>query len=231
MNEDKLGLADAYAVDTPDDNRALYRDWATTYESDYMDAHAYIYHRHVVELFAATCEAPAGQLTPAAVLDVGCGTGVAGVELARLADSGLGDWVIDGIDISPEMLAVAKDKVVDGKRVYRTLSEVDVTLPLPLATASYDGVISSGTFTHGHLGPEPLRELVRIASSGARFAIGINAEHFEARGFAAALDQLVADGLIVDLAMNHVAMYDASATNHEHAHDRAAVPTFRRTGS
>jgi predicted TPR repeat methyltransferase len=38
----------------------------------------------------------------AAVLDVGCGTGLAGEALAAL-----GFAVVDGLDISPEMMAVA----------------------------------------------------------------------------------------------------------------------------
>lgn len=221
MNDDKLGLDDAYAVESPDDNRALYRDWATTYESDYMQAHAYVYHRQVVEQFLAAV-APAERSGSPVVLDVGCGTGVAGIELAAAA----GDWTIDGIDISPEMLALARDK-----GVYRTLDEVDVTQPLPIESATYDGVISSGTFTHGHLGPEPLWELVRIAAPHAVFAIGINAEHFEARGFAAVHEQLVNDGLITGLVLHDVPMYDAANTDHEHAHDRAMVATFSRTAS
>ena len=45
------------------------------------------------------------------VLDVGCGTGLVAVALVRdAADDGF-DWMIDGVDISPEMLAVSATKI------------------------------------------------------------------------------------------------------------------------
>ena len=72
----KLGLADAYAVRTPDDNRALYRDWAATYESDFAEARGYVYHLEVARLFAAAVPPIDGP-----VLDVGCGTGIVGIAL------------------------------------------------------------------------------------------------------------------------------------------------------
>ncbi len=36
-------LADAYAVETPDDNRDLYARWAATYESMFIVDNGYVY--------------------------------------------------------------------------------------------------------------------------------------------------------------------------------------------
>jgi len=38
------------------------------------------------------------------------------------------------------------------------------------------GGISVGTFTHGHVGPEAIDELLRVAGPGTLFAMGSNAE-------------------------------------------------------
>lgn len=190
----------AYAVVTPDDNRRLYADWASTYDEGFLASHGYVYHRSVVDAFLRR-DRQAGP-----VLDVGCGTGVVGEELRRR-----GVAEIDGIDLSPEMLTVAATKRAEpGDAVYRSLIPADLTTRIGIADASYAGIVSAGTFTHGHLGPEPLRELVRIARPGAVLAIGINADHFEASGFAAWFDQATSSGLINHLEIVESPVYDVA---------------------
>lgn len=208
----KLGLADAYAVRTPDDNRALYRDWAATYEREFTEARGYVYHLEVARLFASAAPAP----VDGPVLDVGCGTGIVGVALREL-----GIETIDGIDISPEMLAEAAQK-----QTYRSLTEADLTRALAIADDTYAGITSVGTFTHGHLGPEPLRELVRVTSPRGLFAIGINAEHYASEGFEALLSELAGTGAITEPVLHDVRIYEAA--DDEWADDRASVAVFRR---
>ena len=177
----EFGLDEAYAVETPEDNRRLYAAWAATYEDSFVAAEAYVYHRRVAEIFCSAAVPDDG-----AVLDVGCGTGIVGVELLQLGIS-----VIDGIDISPEMLAEA-----ERKGVYRRLIEADLTATVDLPDGAYAGLVSAGTFTHGHLGPDALDELLRIARPGACAAIGINAAHFEDLGFRRKLDGCREVGII-----------------------------------
>jgi predicted TPR repeat methyltransferase len=174
------GLDAAYALETPDDNRRLYRAWADTYESDFVAGKQYIYHRGVAEIFRRAMSDPAKP-----VLDVGCGTGIVGEALRTLGLS-----TIDGIDISPEMLGQAAGKSDDQGPTYRHLIEADLTKTIDLADDVYAGVVSAGAFTHGHLGPDAIEELLRVAAPGARFALGINAAHFEQDGFA---DRFAAD--------------------------------------
>ena len=197
--DDGFDLDRAYSVVTPEDNRRLYAEWAATYDETFVASHGYVYHQSVVAALLRR-ERPAG-----AVLDVGCGTGVVGEELARW---GVGE--IDGIDLSPEMLGVAAAKRADdGRAIYRRLIAADLTASVDIADSSYAGVVSAGTFTHGHLGPEPLTELVRMAAPGAVLAIGINTDHFTSAGFAAWFEIATSNGWINDLELVESPIYDA----------------------
>jgi hypothetical protein len=112
------------------------------------------------------------------------------------------------------------------KKIYRALTEVDVTQPLALGEATYDGILSVGTFTHGHLGPEPIRALVRLGTSDALFAIGVNAEHFDQLGFGALFDELESSGSITNVMFEKIRIYDG--TPGEHADALATVALFQR---
>ncbi len=216
----ELGLADAYSVETPQDSRALYDEWAESYDTGFVEYMGYVYHRTVADLFAAHRGHGSG-----AVLDVGCGTGVVGAELRRVHVE-----PVDGIDISLAMLEQAAAKrTSSGDDVYRDLLAGDLTGPLAIESGSYHGIVSAGTFTHGHVGPDALTELVRIAADDALFAIGINAEHYAGRGFAAMLGELAKQQSITSPELVDVAIYDAAEGGH--ANDRALVAIFSTCGA
>ena len=200
-------LKAAYAVKSPDDNRELYAKWAATYEQ-FLDDNRYIYARQVAEIFAERSPA-----RPGAVLDAGCGTGRVGLELSRLGVS-----PVDGIDISPEMLDKARTMSgPDGAPSYRRLMEADLTGAIDLTTGSYSGVVSSGAFTHGHLGPDTISELVRVVRPGSVGVIGVNASIFESNGFKDRFGRYSADGVIGDLEVMLRQVYeDADGSNANH---------------
>jgi SAM-dependent methyltransferase len=144
-------LAAAYSLDGPEASRSLYARWADTYDSSFITASKYVYHEHVADVFAE--HARHGVAPTDRLVDIGCGTGIAGVALRRHA------FVeIDGIDISPEMLRQAEAKQYEGTAVYRNLIEADLTQPLAITSGTYAGAVSTGTFTHGHVGPAALAE-------------------------------------------------------------------------
>ena len=182
-------LTAAYAVRSPDDNRDLYAKWAATYDH-FLDSNNYIAARHVAEIFSERWSPRGG-----AVLDAGCGTGRVGLELARL-----GVAPIDGIDISPEMLAEARSlSRPDGEGVYRNLVVADLTGIIDVESDSYPGVVSCGAFTQGHLGPDVLAELLRVARPGAAGVIAVNSSIFDTQGFGDRFERYAADGVIEGL--------------------------------
>ena len=221
-NEDEIGVAEAFALDGPDDNRQLYASWADTYESGFMETSGYIYHRNVAELFCQRFVSDRFTPDQDAVLDIGCGTGVLGQELRRL-----GIKRIDGLDISPEMLEQAQLKLDASEPIYRHLIEADLTAPIKIENDSYAGVVSSGAFTHGHLGPESLREVFRVASPGALCAIGINSAHFDEFGFRTLLDQLVENGTLDPYDLQAVPIYGHGMTNDPDSIASVVVCTVR----
>lgn len=208
MTENKTGLDAAYALETPEDSVKLYRDWAGTYDDEFASSMDYQLHTHVARAFTE-----AGGQGP--VLDVGAGTGLVAEALAQHDVA-----PVDGLDISPEMLKVAEDK-----GVYRATYTDDLTRKLSMGDGAYGGVVSAGTFTHGHVGPEAFDELLRVSRPGAVFALSINAGVYEDQGFARKLDAL--GDRVTDLQLLEVRIFGDS-TDPEHAGDRAMVVIFRK---
>lgn len=211
-------LNDAYSVETPDENVELYRRWAASYEDDFMASHGYIYHVGVAHVFADVATAGDGP-----VVDVGCGTGVVAAEIARL-----GRWPIDGLDISAEMLERAGEKLNRaGAPVYGSLIEADLTEPLPIEDGTYGSVVTAGTFTTGHVGPEAVDELVRIVRPGGLLVLGVNSRFYESSDFEEYLSGLAARGVIAEPKTRLIPVYDGGEREHEHADDTAHVVIVR----
>lgn len=205
---DKPDLDKAYALETPEDILALYADWATTYDTGFAIDMDYRLPQVVAMILAE--QTPQGP-----VLDVGAGTGL--VAQAFPFSSSI---EMHALDISPEMLAVAMNK-----GLYARAIQADLTLQLALEAETYGAVVSSGTFTHGHVGPVALDGLLQVAKAGAVFVLAINAKHFEARGFAGKFDELEAE--IQGLELREVAIYGAG-TDLAHRDDTALIAIFRK---
>ena len=109
--------------------------------------------------------------------------------------------------------------------VYRALFTGDLTQRLPVEDGAYSGIVSSGTFTHGHVGPDALDEVMRITKSGGLLCLSINAEHYEAQGFAAKIEALMPQ--ITDLQLPQLSIYGPNSTS-DHKDDLAVIATFRK---
>ena len=216
MSDDALGLDEAYSVQSPEDNKRLYAKWAATYDSSFVDAKQYRYPKAISEVFDQVVTD-----SVARVLDIGTGTGLTGMYLSRLRP----DVVLDGMDISPEMLKQAALKTrTNGSAVYRQLYVRDLTQNVLNENAPYEALISSGTFTHGHLGPECLRNLLPLLTNNGWLVVGVNNEHFEAKAFAAQLDSLVLLGAITEPEILRIDVYEPGSV---HYGDQARVIVTR----
>ncbi len=203
-------LENAYQLKTPEDSRAYYDKLAKHYDEDFVNGLAYQLPVQVQAVFSALATA-----NDSPILDVGCGTGVIGDLLAR------DNVIMDGADISPAMLAVCEKK-----GCYRKLFDVDLTQSIEVICNQYGAVVSSGTFTHGHLGTTPFIDLLKVARAGALFVITINKAHYEKLGFSRAIDQLIKDKRIQKLKTDTVNIYADS--NHSHSADEGLIVSFRK---
>lgn len=183
-------LDQAYGLKDLADAMSFYESWAGDYDAEMEGRLNYVAPRHCAEHFSEFVED-----TSAAILDAGCGTGLTSLYLSEL-----GFTTFDGIDITPAMLERSKER-----GIYRRLIEADLTQPLLLADASYDAAISSGTFTQGHVGPQPIVEIFRVLKPGSIFACTIHRDIWEPQGFAEAFGALEASGTIetVDMKTGH----------------------------
>jgi SAM-dependent methyltransferase len=206
------GLKGALGLTGPEACLAYYRDWAANYDQGFASEMEYRLPAHVAAAFL-------GGRGQGPVLDVGAGTGLLAEALRQM---GFEDPV-DAVDFSVEMLERAAEK-----RIYAGLYQADITRPLSLPRR-YGGIVSSGTFTAGHVGPEALPNLLAVARPQAQFALSINRRVWTSAGFDRALEALAVAGRITDLHEIEVQVYGqaAASIDAEHAGDRALIALFQ----
>jgi ubiquinone/menaquinone biosynthesis C-methylase UbiE len=193
-----------FAATSTEESRKLYDEWAQTYDSD-MAEHEFTAPRLVAEAVARALKLnhlpnKAEALSKVTIADAGCGTGLVGVELAKL-----GAKAIDGLDLSQGMLDVASKT-----GAYRNTKIVDLTTRLPIVDGTYDAVTCCGTFTHGHLGPEPLAEFLRVIKTSGVVIATVLETHWQEKGFEAEVQRLEKEGK-AELVENDVHAYRKDA--------------------
>lgn len=174
----------ARRLKSADEAKAFYRDWADHYDDDIAGTLKFTGGIDIAKMLA---QALPDKLTR--IVDLGCGTGLVGAELQRLGYDDL-----DGIDLSREMLDVARSK-----GIYQNLIEADLLKTLDIDDAIYDAAISAGTFTTGHVNALRLSEFLRIVKPGGWLACVVASDFWKSGGFGPATDRLQSEGLILSL--------------------------------
>ena len=163
-NYENLDLKDA-----KNDNRLteVYRDWAKKY--DYYNDHVLgtVSQPKSVNLLSTRLKDKTAK-----IIDVGCGTGLVGEKLKAK------EFIyFDGLDISKDMLSIAKS------RGYRNLFLGSLNKQLPVLDDAYDAAMCIGVFTHGHVSSDRFNELCRIVKPGGYVCFTVNEGVFEEYGF------------------------------------------------
>jgi len=172
-----------FAAKSQEESRQLYDQWAESYNAD-MNKYSFTAHVFVAEAVAKYLSTV--HPSDAQIVDAGCGSGLVGLHLKKL-----GFQVIDGLDLSKGML-----KVADKTRAYHNLQLADLTKKLDVMDNTYDALTCSGTFTHGHLGPEPLLEFVRVIKSGGIVAATVLESFWAEMNFEKVVNELVENDLV-----------------------------------
>lgn len=205
-------LDGAYNLQTPQDNVTYYKDFAKTYDTTFAAEMGYNSPATVAKVFKSIA-----QPDDLPIADIGCGTGLTAQALNPSKAA------IDGFDISDEMLNKARQK-----NIYRDLHNADLTQPLDPYSEQYGGLISSGTFTLGHLGPEDLARLLQILKPNGLVCVTVNTAHFENQGFDIVLKRLRDSNEITQPEIHTVPIYNGKKT-HEHSADMMHILSFRKT--
>ena len=205
--KNKPSLENAYNLKSPDDNIKLYSVWAETYDNSFIVDMQYKLHFAVAEEFVLN----GGK---GLILDVGAGTGALAEALLQKAK-----FCIEATDISEEML-----KVADSKKIYKRSFLSDLTKEIPVDNGSYDGVVSSGTFTHGHVGPSSIRELVRVTKPGGLITISINEKHWISLDFEGEVENL--NQHTRNYTIKKISIY-GEQSKHDHKDDKAIILTIK----
>lgn len=156
-----------------------YGEWAERYDNDLIDEMGYVAPTLAGQLLQKYLKDEQAQ-----ILDAGCGTGLVGVFLHQA-----GFRHLEGLDYSADMLARAKEK-----SVYTRLCQGDLTARLDLPDDGYDAVISVGTFTCGHVGPEAFAELIRVTRPGGHLCITVRDRAWEEDNYRDAMARLEESG-------------------------------------
>lgn len=174
MGKGRDFLDSIYALEDDGDVRSFYDDAAGTYDEILLSEIGY-----VSPTICARTIAPHLPSKDTRLIDLGCGTGLAGDAL-----SALGYGHIDGVDFSSEMLAVAK-----ARDCYSDLSVGDLNAGLDIADGTYGAALSVGVFGQ-HVLPPALDECIRVVAPGGFFCFSINERAFESHGFRDKVEEL-----------------------------------------
>ena len=145
----------------------IYQKWAALYDKDNDDELGTVSQPNSVQIFQRYVKDKSKY-----IIDVGCGTGLVGLQLKKL-----GYKNFDGVDISQEMIDIAID------RGYASLFLGNLNETLPIKSNQYEAAICVGVFTHGHVGPSRLEELTRIVKPGGILCFTVNEDVYESYGF------------------------------------------------
>ncbi|WP_350332910.1 class I SAM-dependent DNA methyltransferase [Coralliovum pocilloporae] len=177
----KTGFLDnVYDLSAPGATETFYGDWAATYEQEVVAQNGY-----VTPGRCAAVLAEAGVDPSAAILDMGCGTGLAGLALRNQ-----GFKTIDGLDFSAEMLAEAAKK--DG--LYRHLATADLSEPITPPEAPYHGAVAAGVINPGHAPVSALKRGLDVLEPDGVLVFSLNDKALKDPHYEAYLDELLQSG-------------------------------------
>jgi len=137
-----------------------FKDWANEYDNTLGKVQR---HHKLLDLVVDSSEIKDGDI----VLDIGCGTGLLSLKFLKKADCS-----IYGIDSSPEMLEIFKDKISKldlSEKITCGLKEAE---NLDFENESFDIVASTVTLHHVIDKHSVIKKILNLLKPGGRFLIG-----------------------------------------------------------
>ncbi len=152
--------------------KEIYANWADSYEDDVAEW------GYVTPTRLALALRRSGANIEKPILDFGCGTGLSGMALKAV-----GFQVIDGTDISPEMLSKA-----ESKPAYRQVWKGEAGSMGHIRRGDYATIAATGVVSLGAAPPETLDMLVNAIGPGGTLAFSFNDATLADRAYTDRLD-------------------------------------------
>ena len=158
------------------ETRDIYAEWAMTYDTDLTPA-GYESPRRIAEAIRKFS-------TPdTTILDFVCGTGLSGLALQAV-----GFKHIDGVEISPEMLALAKLRKVYNSVWQSALGEIT-----HVKRGQYQIIVAAGVISLGAAPPETLSLIIDHLDKGGMAEFSFNDPTIEDGSYDAILNSEILD--------------------------------------
>ena len=154
------GFLDKVYKDEYKDPKDLYREWADTYDNE-LAQNEYITPIRTAKALATFIS---NKSTP--ILDFGCGTGLSAEALLSCGFSS-----IDGVDISSEMIEIAR-----GKSIYRNLQCFNPDRGIPVKQNEYSIIAAIGVISVGAAPISVFDQVFDLLPKNGLFAFSFN-EH------------------------------------------------------
>jgi ubiquinone/menaquinone biosynthesis C-methylase UbiE len=176
--EERVSLAEAFRDKSVGETRALYDNWATSYERENLVKG---YRTPWMGAAMMARHLPTGR---GPILDAGCGTGLVGEALSIL-----GYNPVIGCDLSQGMLDHAARR-----GGYAELVVQDMKQRFRWPDNHFAGFTCIGCFAPAHAPAESLREMVRVTQPGGVGAFSLLDSNLDARGFGQVMRDLTESG-------------------------------------
>ena len=161
-----------------DDTQKIYQGWAANYEADVAE----MGYATPGRIAMALRQSGASPSKP--VLDFGCGTGLSGLALKAV-----GFDIVDGTDITPEMLEKAEEK-----QVYRQVWHGVPGSMGHIERGDYAIIVACGVVSLGAAPPETLDMLTAALGPAGILAFSYNSATLADPAYTGKLDQVLASG-------------------------------------
>ncbi|HEY6511948.1 MAG TPA: methyltransferase domain-containing protein, partial [Burkholderiaceae bacterium] len=145
--------------------QGLFDDYAAQFDAHLLQVLHYQGHR----ILADELRQAAGGRRLVHALDLGCGTGLSGVQLAALAER------IDGVDLAANMLAQAR-----ARHLYDSLTQADAASHLAATERRYDLVAAADVFTYVGELDAVFAGVARVLLAGGLFGFSVEVAEGEA---------------------------------------------------
>jgi 2-polyprenyl-3-methyl-5-hydroxy-6-metoxy-1,4-benzoquinol methylase len=157
-NVDRFDNRLAAAYSRTENKEQQYDEWAATYDSDLVDDLGYVAHRDAGDVFMERVVDKSAH-----ILDVACGTGLAG---EYLFDHGYKN--IEGADLSNEMMAVSRNR-----EAYTATWQHDFTKPAKIEKF-YEAILCVGMFSFSIPKISHMHNVVNCVQPGGVCVITVN---------------------------------------------------------